>query len=503
MRRYARRAARTTTKTRYAVRSRDLRGLDAAIGLLGWDEETYLPIGARVGRGEQLATLESLRHRILTADSLGDLVEEVAAQARPDSLVLRELSRLRRLRRIALAQPIELVRAFAQARSHTLARWEEARKADDYAIFAPAFARLLGLVRERAQALQPNDELYDGLLDENEPGMMRARLEPILLSLRTRLPPLVAELAARTARDAEGLPGGRYADALQERFCRTLLTDMGFDFARGRLDRSTHPFTSSAGEDDVRVTIRVFEDNPLSAIFSALHEGGHGLYDQGFGTELHGTLLAEAPGMGIHESQSRLWENLVGRSRPFWEHYAPRLRELFPEPLRATDTEAAYRSVNTVRPGTNRVEADPASYNLHIVMRYELELGLLSGDLRVEELPLSWAEASERLLGVHPTSALEGCLQDVHWALGSFGYFPTYALGNLYAAQLMEAFRAQTPAFDDELARGEMRSLLSWLRRQIHEHGHCGTADELVERATGKPLEVDAFFRTLVRTHER
>jgi carboxypeptidase Taq len=499
------RASRRAHDSEDALRSQisDLRGLDAAIGLLGWDEETYLPAGARGARGEQLATLESLRHRVLTADALGDLIEEVAAQARPDSLLARELTRLRRLRRIALALPIELVRAFAHARSHTLARWEEARKADDYAVFAPAFVRLLGLVRERAQALQPNDELYDGLLDEYEPGMMRARLEPILMALRERLPPLVADLAARTARDPERFPVGRYPDALQERFCRALLADMGFDFSRGRLDRSTHPFTTTVGQDDIRLTMRVFEDNPLSAIFSALHEGGHALYDQGYGSELHGTLLAEAPGMGIHESQSRLWENLVGRSRPFWEHYMPRVSELFPEPLRAFGAEDAYRSVNTVRPGPNRVEADEATYNLHIVMRYELELGLLSGDLRVEELPLAWSELSERLLGVHPKGALQGCLQDVHWALGSFGYFPTYALGNLYAAQLMEAFRAQHPSFDADLARGEMHTLLAWLRREIHEHGHCQTTDELIERATGKPLEADAFFRMLAQKHDR
>jgi carboxypeptidase Taq len=251
------------------------------------------------------------------------------------------------------------------------------------------------------------------------------------------------------------------------------------------------------------VTLRVFEDNPLSAIFSTLHEGGHALYDQGFARELRGTLLADGAGMGIHESQSRLWENLVGRSLPFWQHYLPRLREWFPGPLSGATVDGAYRAVNAVRPGTNRVEADEVTYNLHVVMRYELELALLSGELRVEELPLAWADASERMLGVRTASALQGCLQDVHWALGSFGYFPTYALGNLYAAQLMEAFRAAHPDWDRDLARGDMRALLAWLRENIHEHGYLYDAEESIERATGRSLDVEPFFRMLAAKHER
>jgi len=480
----------------------DLRGLDAAIGLLGWDEETYLPDGARAGRGVQLGTLESLRHRLLSADSLGDVIEEAALHAQPGDLLEAELTRLRRLRRIALALPDDLVRAFAQARSHALAHWEEARKEDRFASFAPALLRLLGLVRERAQALQRGDELYDGLLDEYEPGMTRARLGPILLELRTRLTPLCVQLAERTARDSDRFAAGHYLDAAQERVCRGLLASMGFDFTRGRLDRSTHPFTLSAGEDDVRLTIRVNESNPLSAIFAVLHEGGHALYDQGFAPELRGTLLAEGPGMGIHESQARLWENAVGRSRAFWQHCAPLLKKELGGALSGLTPDAAYRTVNVVRPGANRVEADEVSYNLHIVMRYDLELALLHGDLPVEELPLAWTEQSRKLLGVKPVGASDGCLQDVHWALGAFGYFPSYALGNLYAAQLMETFRAQHPSFDAELASGTMTTLRDWLGQNVHAHGHRHRADELVEKATGKPLDVEAFFRAIAAKHE-
>jgi carboxypeptidase Taq len=479
----------------------DLRGLESAISLLGWDEETYLPDGARAGRGEQLATLESQHQRLLRADELGDLIEETAAQARDGGLLAAELTRLRRQRHLALALPDQLVRAFAQARSHTLARWEQARKEDDFGLFAPAFLRLLGLVRERAQALQRSDQLYDGLLDEHEPGMTCARLDPILLALRTRLPPLCASLAERTRRDLERLPGGHFPAATQLQFCQRLLAEIGFDFEHGRVDLSTHPFTTKAGEHDVRLTLRMHEHNPLPAIFAALHEGGHALYDQGFGRELHGTLLADGPSMGIHESQSRLWENAVGRSRAFWQHYLPKLQQRFPESLTSIDVDDIYRVVNAVRPGVNRVESDEVSYNLHIVLRYELELALLSGELQVEELPLAWAEASGRLLGVRPRSALEGCLQDVHWAIGAFGYFPSYALGNLYAAQLMEAFRAQRPDFDGQLAQGDSSALRIWLREQIHSHGQLYTTDQLMERATGSTLDIEAFFRALAAKH--
>ena len=479
----------------------DLRGLDAAIGVLGWDEETFLPDGARAGRGEQLGVLESLRHRLLSADALGDLIGEVSAQAEAGSLLDAELERLQQLRRVALALPDDLVRAFAQARSQALARWELARERDDFATFAPAFVRLVALVRERAQALQRGERLYDGLLDEHEPGMTQARLDPILQALRTRLLPLSHELAERTARAPLRLPNGHYSDAIQDRLCRDLLAEIGFDFDRGRLDRSTHPFTMMAGENDVRLTVRASEDDPLVALFATLHEGGHALYDQGYDPALHGTLLAEGPSMGIHESQSRLWENQVGRSRAFWEHYFPKLRAEFPDQLGRLDAERAYRSVNAVRPGLNRVEADEVTYNLHIALRYELELGLVDGNLGVEDLEVAWSDASERLLGVRPGGALEGCLQDVHWAIGAFGYFPTYALGNLYGAQLMEAFLAQRPRFAEELARGDSSALLLWLREHVHRHGHRHSADELLTAATGRSLDVEPFFRLLANKH--
>ena len=487
--------------TRLRKSTNDLRYLDGAISLLSWDEETFLPEGGRPERGAQLATLEGLRHRLLGADEFGDLIERVALDVSGDALTQAELQRLRRLRRIALALPDELVRHYAEARSRCLATWETALKEDDFPRFAADFKEVLSLVRERAQALARSSDLYDPLLDEFEPGMTRDRLEPVLDTVAARLKPLVAELSEAT-RDAAPLPQVRYPEAEQAAFCRQLLVDMGFDFQRGRIDLSTHPFTLMAGVSDVRVTIRIDAQNPLPAFFATLHEGGHGLYDQGFGKELHGTLLAEAPGMGIHESQSRLWENHVGRRLSFWTRYLPQVQKHFPGTFNGWQPEQMLQSINVVRRGFKRVEADEVTYNLHILLRYQLELALLSGDLAIADLPGAWNELSERLLGIRPKTAREGCLQDVHWALGMFGYFPTYLIGNLYAAQFMESFTARHD-LNAALERGELQTLTAWLRENVHAHGCRLSAEEILTRATGRELDAEPFFRAISERFSR
>lgn len=469
----------------------ELRHLDQTIALLGWDEETLLPPAGRAERGQQLATLEGIRHKLLASDRLGDLVEEVAAQSDGNERLARELFLLRRLRRQALALPEDLVRHFAHARSQALGTWEEARKKSSYALFAPSFERLVALVRERAQALAGEGDPYEALLDEHEPGMSRSRLDPVLEEVRNALVPLVRGADPRP----DGVLHGRtFPDAGQWELSRRLLARMGFAFERGRLDRSTHPFSLLAGLNDVRLTIRVDERNVSEAVLAALHEGGHGLYDQGFDPEDRDTLLAEAPSMGLQESQARLWENHVGRARAFWDYALPSLRELFPEVVDGLDAEPFYRSVNLVRPGVNRVAADEVSYHLHIVLRYELEVALISGSLAVRDLPQVWDERSTSLIGATPKSDREGVLQDVHWSLGMFGYFPTYTLGSLYAAQLAEAYAHEHP-LDDEIRRGEFGGLLAWLRTNIYRVGQRLSAEEIIEKATGNGLGTGAFFR--------
>jgi carboxypeptidase Taq len=473
----------------------ELRHLDHTIALLDWDEETMLPSGARVERGEQLATLEGIRHALLVSDRLGDLIEDVAVQSEGNERLGRELFLLRRLRRHALALPEDLVRHFANAKSQSLGAWEEARKKDDYGIFAPSFDRLLALLRERANALAVGTEPYDALLDEHEPGMTRARLDPVLDEVRTALVPLVRAADPRAGR----LRGAhRFAEAGQWDLCRRLLAAVGFAFERGRLDRSTHPFTLFAGANDVRLTIRVDETDLPAAVLAALHEGGHGLYDQGFDPDDRDTLLSEAPSMGLQESQARLWENHVGRSRAFWDYVLPSVQKLFPDAARGLDAGTFYRDVNVVRPGLIRVASDEISYHLHIVLRYELEVALIAGSLGIADLPAAWNERSASLIGVRPSTDREGVLQDVHWSLGMFGYFPTYTLGSLYAAQLAETYARSHP-LDDEIRRGEFGGLLAWLRTNIHRVGQRLSAEEIVEKTTGRGLDTGAFFRHIER----
>jgi carboxypeptidase Taq len=472
----------------------ELRHLDHTIALLGWDEETMLPAAGRAERGDQLATLEGIRHTMLVSDRLGDLVEEVAAQSEGQEGLPRELELLRRLRRDALALPDELVRHYAKAKSHSLGAWEDARIRNDYAVFAGPFEQLLGLVRERASALAAGGDTYDALLDEFEQDMTRSRLDPVLDEVRNRLVPLVQEASEASA--GKPLRSARLSDSAQAELCRYVLAVMGFEFERGRMDRSTHPFTLFAGSHDVRLTIRVREDDLTAAVLTVLHEGGHGLYDQGFAETDRNSLLGDAPSMGLHESQSRLWENHVGRSAAFWEFLFPHIRKLIPASANGLDPLGLHRMVNVVQPGANRVDADEMSYHLHIVMRYELELALLSGALSVSDLPAAWSERSEKLLGARPKSDREGVLQDVHWSLGSFGYFPTYTLGSLYAAQFAETYERDHP-LQDEVKRGDFRGLLGWLRRNVHSVGQRTTAEGIVSRTTGRGLDAAAFFRYL------
>ncbi|MFO0427645.1 MAG: hypothetical protein ACK526_13860 [Planctomyces sp.] len=479
----------------------EIRHLDQAIGLLGWDEETCLPSDGRAQRGDQLATLESLRHSRLVSDRLGDLIEEVAAQRETDERWMREITLLRRLRRLTQALPEDLVRAFAKARSRSLGAWEDARVRNDFSVFQSAFERVVELSIERADALSRGTEPYDSLLDENEPGMTRSRLEPVLSELRDHLVPLVRQYSESTQKWSGLLKGRVFQDSGQWDLCRQMLTAIGFDFTRGRLDRSTHPFTLQAGAHDIRLTISISESEPLKAIMATLHEGGHGLYDQGFLSIDRDWLLGEAPGMAIHESQSRLWENHVGRSQAFWDCWFPILQERFPHGCEGLNSELFCRSVNLVRPGTNRVAADEVSYHLHILLRYELEQALISGDLSVADLPDLWNQRCEELLGVTPASPLEGVLQDVHWALGMFGYFPTYTLGTLYAAQLAESYESQRP-LQEEIRKNEFQNLLKWLRSGIHSKGHRVDAEEIISDVTGKGLDTSAFIRHLKRRYE-
>ncbi|HUL59648.1 MAG TPA: carboxypeptidase M32, partial [Anaeromyxobacteraceae bacterium] len=330
-------------------------------------------------------------------------------------------------------------------------------------------------------------ERYDALLEGYEEGMRVARLEPFFRRLTGWLVPVVDRIAAAPPPDDSFLRG-RFAVEAQWAFTFELLDAMGFDREAGRQDRSVHPFTLALDPGDVRLTTRVFEDQPLSAIFSTLHEAGHGVYEQGLPAEHRTSVLCAAPSMGLHESQSRLWENMVGRSLPFWRAHLPRLAARLPQ-LRGVSPEAFHRAVNKVERSLVRTESDELTYNLHIVLRFELELALVRGDLAVRDLPGAWNERSERILGMRPPSDALGVLQDIHWASGDFGYFPTYTIGNVYAATLFASARRDLPGLDDRIAAGDLRPLLGWLREKVHRVGRAATAEEIVRRASGRGLD--------------
>ena len=458
----------------------------SAAGLLGWDQETFLPKRGQVGRGKVLATLAGLGHRALTSAALADAVAAAEEAAEPDSVDAAQAREARREVERARRVPEALEMALAESQSDALAKWQQARKDKDFAIFLPALERQVGLVRQRADALRADEcGRYDALLQEFEPGARVADLEPLFAYLREQLAPLVKAAAEADSAPDESVAKGSFPVAAQRAFVEEVATAMGFDFQAGRLDPAAHPFCSGFGAGDVRLTWRWLEDDFRPGLFGVMHEAGHGLYEQGLPGGWHRTPLGRDAGLGIHESQSRLWENRVGRSRAFWEWAMPRFRSAFPG--HAPDPDALWAALHTCKPSPIRVEADEATYDLHILLRFAIERPLLEGGLQPAELPEVWNTHTQELLGLTPTDDAQGVLQDIHWAMGLFGYFPTYTLGNMYAAQLYEAADRELGGLDRQVAAGEFQPLLGWLRDKVHRQGRRYTAAELVEAASGAP----------------
>jgi carboxypeptidase Taq len=483
----------------------DIAALGSAAAVLGWDQETNMPAKGQAARGKALSVLAGIRHERLTDPALADAIDGAAEHAEPGSILEAQVREARRVTTQALAIPEDLARRLAEHESRSLHAWQDARAADDFARFEPALAEMVTLVKEQADALVAAgiaDRPYDALLDAYEPGTTEADLVPLLGSLRDELSPIVKAVADSGVVIDESAALGDFPGPAQEAFGRMVAETMGYDFDAGRLDESTHPFTTEFGVHDVRITWRWEPDDFRPGLFGIMHETGHALYEQGIDPDLEGTPAGNAVSLGIHESQSRLWENLVGRSRPFWEWALPHWQQAFPHKA-DVDLDDLWPALHTVRPSLIRVEADEVTYNLHIVARFEIERALFAGDIDVADLPERWDDTYEELLGVRPPSAAEGVLQDIHWSMGAFGYFPTYTLGNIINAQLFEAARRDLGDLDGHLRNGELGPLLGWLRDRIHRHGRRYRAAELIERATGEPLSTDAFLRHIRTTvHE-
>ncbi|MBK7861376.1 MAG: carboxypeptidase M32 [Archangiaceae bacterium] len=482
------------TFERLLGRMHELADLAGVIGLATWDQETFLPAKATAARASQLATLQKLYHQRLVDPALGDWLLEHARAPGDRGAMVRVLN-LERER--ALKVPERLVTELATATAHAIDAWKQARADDVFEPYRPHLTRVVALKREQADAIGHGGERYDALLDGYEPGMTVARLQPVLSALREQLVPMVRALEAVRRERVDPFAGQHFEVAAQERLTLELLTTMGFDLEAGRQDRSVHPFSGGTHPRDVRLTNRFDPSDPLVAVFIALHEGGHGLYCQGLDPALFRTPLARVPSMGLDESQSRLWENLVGRSQAFGGYLFARLQAAFPSQLGGVAPEAFAARVNRVERTALRGQADELTYNLHIVLRYELELGLLRGELEVADLPAAWAERSGALLGLTPPSPRLGVLQDIHWAEGALGYFPTYSLGNLYGASLFAAARRALPDLDAQLREGQLLPLRDWLRERVCAHGHRRDAEALVQAVTGRGLTDEDFIAYL------
>jgi carboxypeptidase Taq len=466
----------------------DLRG---ASSVLAWDQETYLPSGSVEARANQLSTLERIIHERFTSDTVGELIDRVEASDDAGDYSESDAGLIRVVRREydrATRLSVDHVTRFTETTAKAMPAWANARATDDFGLFLPHLVEIVGLCQEKADAIGHEGDAYDALLDEFEPGMTTIEVEREFQSLRSELVPIVEAIAGKTGPSTAPLHQA-FEESKQWDFGLSVISDFGFDLTRGRQDRSAHPFSIHFAPTDVRITTRVDEQFFSPAFFGTLHESGHGMYEQGVALELARTPLAHGTSLGMHESQSRLWENQVGRSKAFWTRYYPDLQTLFPDQLASISLDEFYGAANRVEPSLIRVEADEVTYNLHVMLRFELERALISGDLPVRDLPSAWNEKVEAYLGVRPESDAEGVLQDIHWSMGAFGYFPTYSLGTLMSAQIYDTARKELQDLTGDIERGKFGPLLGWLQDNIYRFGKTYPAQDLLEKVTGSKLD--------------
>jgi len=483
-------------------RARKIALLDSTASLLSWDEETYMPTKALNHRAEQMAWLSGEAHRLFTAKQVGAWIAACEQHGfAPDSDEAANVREWRRSYDRKTKIPARLVEKFQRVRTHAREAWGEARKQSKFKLFRPHLQKLLDLQLQIADLLGYSGSPYNAHLDEYEPGARAEDLRELFAKLRPEIVSILGPAVERSAATPRSLLHGHYPVAAQEAFNRGVAQAMGFDFDSGRIDTTTHPFCSGMGPNDCRLTTRYNEQDFTQSLYGIMHEAGHGLYDQGLPKEHYGTPLGKDVSLGIHESQSRLWENHVGRSEAFWQHWYPIACKHFPD-LRRLTPEQITGAVNQVQPSFIRVEADQVTYDLHIILRFEIELKLIERQLAVADVPAYWNEQFEKSFGLKVPDDAHGCLQDIHWSIGLFGYFPTYSLGNLNAAQLMNKAQADHGSLAAELARGEYGTLLKWLRENVHRHGMRDHPQELMHRATGMGTDSAAHLAALRKKYD-
>lgn len=477
--------------------AREAKLLETIEALLDWDERTQLPTAGGEYRADQIAYLAGVVHQKRTAPQIGEWLEVLGSSGLSDDPYSDSGSTIRLLKRDydkKTRLPQALVEELARISVLGQQKWVEARRDDNFSHFQPLLEKILDLKREEAAALGFEDTPYDPLLDDYEPGESTANVARVLSGLRDALVPLVQAISESAKQPDVSILKREYPIDAQESFGCQAAAALGFDFEAGRLDASVHPFCTGLGPGDVRLTTRYNLNNFGDAFYSILHEAGHGIYDQGLPREHYGLPIGDDVSMGIHESQSRMWENQVGRSLPFWEQMFPQAQQVFPAALGDVQLAEFFAAINEVRPSLIRVDADEVTYNLHILIRFELEIALIEDNLKVVDLPGAWNEKYQHYLGIEPPDDTQGVLQDIHWSAALFGYFPTYALGNLYAAQFFDQACTDLNDLDGQFRRGEFTDLRDWLRTNIHTHGRRYTPAELVERVTGKPLCHEALM---------
>ena len=485
---------------RLLPRFEELTDLGSAIRLLGWDQHVMMPPGGGAGRGQVLATLQAIAHARLTDPELRDLLAEALDDG---SLEADQLASVRLMQRDydkATKLPERLVRELAELEAVAFQAWAEARSANDFSILEPHLTRMVALKKEAADAIGWVGERYDALLDDFEPGMTTAEVEALFDELVPALKPVAEKILAATG-ERPGFLTRPYEVNKQEAFCRWLVEALGFDLSHGRFDVSPHPFTAHVGQGDVRQTTRYEPQQLLMAIRASMHETGHALYEQGLPKELWALPIGKVESLGLHESQSRIWEIQVGTSRPFLDFILPHLKDRFPEELGRLNPDDFYRGVNHPRRSLIRVQSDEVTYNLHIALRFELELALFRDELDARDLPDAFDAAMEKYVGVRPHNHSDGVLQDMHWAVGALGYFPTYTLGTLYAAAMFDTALAELGDLAPEFRRGDTSRFLQWLRDNVHRHGNRRPGKEIAESVIGAPLSSRPFLAHLQRKY--
>ena len=473
--------------------------LENASAVLEWDQQTYMPPGGITARGNQIGTLSSLAHSKFVSEEVGSLLEDLVPYAdaldpETDEACLIKVTEREYQKQTKV--PSDFVAEFSKITILAHGAWEQARKNDDFPLFQPHLETIVEMRRQYADFFAPYDHVYDPLLDDFEQGMKTAEVQKIFSNLRPKQVELIQAIGEKPQVDDSFLHL-LFEDQKQWDFGEGAITKLGYDWDRGRQDKAAHPFTTKFGLGDVRITTRVDENFLNTALFGTLHEAGHAIYEQGIAPDLGRTPLAGGASLAIHESQSRMYENLLGRSYDFWVHFFPQLKEKFPSQFGNVDLDTFYKWINKVEPSLIRVEADEATYNLHVMLRLELEIALMEGKLEVADLPTAWNDRMKDYLGVIPPNDADGVLQDVHWSMGILGYFPTYSLGNLVSNQLWDKINQDIPKLSAQIQKGNFKELLAWLRENIHQHGSKFKPQDLVKRVVGSPITPEPYLKYL------